>query len=142
MKLNVNSLPEEDTSQSMSAMTDVVFLLLIFFVVTTGAWVKTTLIDTALPQDSGGAGPNMLKSIQLEISAYDEQQPTLLYRVNGIPHTKDQLAQTLQQFGSYSRESDIMIQCDNESRHGELVYLLSLLHANHLDKIQILKPVE
>ena len=63
MKLNVNSLPEEDTSQSMSAMTDVVFLLLIFFVVTTGAWVKTTLIDTALPQDSGGAGPNMLKSI-------------------------------------------------------------------------------
>lgn len=142
MKLNVHISPEEDTSQSMSAMTDVVFLLLIFFFVTTGAWVKTTMIDTALPQAGGGASPNMMKSIQIEVTAYDESKPSLLYRVNGIPHNPEQLNQTLQQFGNYSSNSDIMIQCNNESRHGELVNLLSLLHANHLNKIQILKTME
>ena len=53
MRQPVLSDPEE--SNSMSAMTDVVFLLLIFFIVTMSGYVEMTLLETNLPS-SGSAG--------------------------------------------------------------------------------------
>ena len=47
MRVQKISVPED--SNSMSAMTDVVFLLLIFFIVTMSNYVEMTLLETNLP---------------------------------------------------------------------------------------------
>ena len=51
--MRLPSIHEPEESNSMSAMTDVVFLLLIFFIVTMSGYVEMTLLETNLPTASG-----------------------------------------------------------------------------------------
>lgn len=141
MKLKLVSIPDTEQSHSMSAMSDVVFLLLIFFIVTMGAFVKTSFIDTALPKPgSGKSSPQLSKVIQIEVQDDNSEKPELCYRLNGIPHTRQQMQDAIKRFGQLSPDIQIMVRCDNESKHGDLVYLLSQCHNEHLEKVSLLKP--
>ena len=46
--MKIPELKPTEESQSMSAMTDVVFLLLIFFIVTMSSYAEMTLLETKL----------------------------------------------------------------------------------------------
>lgn len=140
MKLRQPTLPQTGQFQSMAAMSDVVFLLLIFFIVTMGAFVKTTFIDTALPT-AGHKSPaaQLSKTLQIEVLATGDKS-NLLYQVNGIPHTKQQLKDSLERVGQFAPDTQILIRCEKESEHAQLVYLLSQCHIDHLTKISLMKP--
>ena len=57
--------------QSMSAMSDVVFLLLIFFIVTMSGYVEMTLLETNLPVSGGqsSGAPDLQNSLKIEVTA-------------------------------------------------------------------------
>ena len=133
MRQPVLSEPEE--SNSMSAMTDVVFLLLIFFIVTMSGYVEMTLLETNLPS-SGSAGSeevDLQNSLKIEISAAGD------YVVNGVPQSREALNRLLRRYARLMPDAEFLLQCDLESRHRMLVTLLADLAKNNLKNVKLLK---
>ena len=133
MRQPVLSEPEE--SNSMSAMTDVVFLLLIFFIVTMSGYVEMTLLETNLPS-SGSAGSeevDLQNSLKIEISAAGD------YVVNGVPQSREALNRLLRRYARLMPDAEFLLQCDPESRHHMLVTLLSDLAKYRLKNVKLLK---
>ena len=133
MRQPVLSDPEE--SNSMSAMTDVVFLLLIFFIVTMSGYVEMTLLETNLPS-SGSAGSeevDLQNSLKIEISAAGD------YVVNGVPQSREALNRLLRRYARLMPDAEFLLQCDLESRHRMLVTLLADLAKNNLKNVKLLK---
>ena len=58
-----------EESQSMSAMTDVVFLLLIFFIVTMSSYAEMTLLETKLPTASSSSStqPKLENPVRIDV---------------------------------------------------------------------------
>lgn len=69
--MRLPSIHEPEESNSMSAMTDVVFLLLIFFIVTMSGYVEMTLLETNLPTASGKISDkvDLQESLTIELSS-------------------------------------------------------------------------
>lgn len=141
MSIRTRNVAEAKDEQSMSAMIDIVFLLLIFFIVTTGACIKTTLIDTSLPASNAAVSSATARSFVVEVLPPNEGVTTTeAYRVNGIPHSIDQVKATLSQIAGSGSDREIIIRCHPESLHGQLVDVLSQCHANQLHNIRIARP--
>ena len=121
-------------------MTDVVFLLLIFFIVTMSTFAKTTFIDTSLPKEGTDSDSQVLKSVHIAIlPTGDNDKENGKFTLNGIPHSRDQLREAFERFAAISRDAEFAIRCDPESLHGDLVYVLSLAHENGFHKISMMK---
>lgn len=125
--------PEEP--QSMSAMTDVVFLLLIFFIVTMSGYVEMTLLETNLPvsgaETAGEA--DLQNTLKIEITVSGE------YVINGIPQTAASLNRLLRRYARLMPEAEFLIACAPESRHHTLVSLLAVLSRHQLKNIKLIK---
>ncbi|MDH5477397.1 MAG: biopolymer transporter ExbD, partial [Nitrospinota bacterium] len=63
---------EDDYSLAMAPLIDVVFLLLIFFMVSTAFVDFTRRMDIELPETKGGAGAEREKVFQIEITKEKE----------------------------------------------------------------------
>lgn len=132
MRIPVIAPPEE--SNSMSAMTDVVFLLLIFFIVTMSSYVEMTLLETNLPTSDAGSGKvDLQNSLKIELSASGD------YIVNGIPQSREALERLLRRYARLMPNAEFLLQCDPESWHHMLVTLLSDLAKHNLKNVKLLK---
>lgn len=133
MRVQKISVPED--SNSMSAMTDVVFLLLIFFIVTMSNYVEMTLLETNLPTSGGAfsAQVDLQNSLKIEISASGE------YIINGIVQSGENLNRLLRRYARLMPDAEFLIQCAPDSKHYMLVDLLSNLAKNNLKNVKLLK---
>lgn len=132
--MRLPGIAEPEEPQSMSAMTDVVFLLLIFFILTMSSYVEMALLETTLPTESGaGAAVELQDSLKIEIAASGE------YIVNGIPQSREHLTRLLRRYARLMPEAEFLLQCDPESKHHLLVTLLADLAGFHLKNIKLLK---
>ena len=133
MRMPVIAPPEE--SNSMSAMTDVVFLLLIFFIVTMSGDVEMTLLETNLPTSGTAAAGeiDLQNSLKIELSASGD------YIINGIPQSRETLARLLRRYARLMPNAEFLLQCDPESRHYMLVTLLSDFAKHNLKNVKLLK---
>ncbi|MBN2643063.1 MAG: biopolymer transporter ExbD [Victivallales bacterium] len=124
-----------EDSNSMSAMTDVVFLLLIFFIVTMSSYVEMTLLETNLPTSGGAASAqvDLQSTIKIELS------PTGEYAVNGVLQSRETLNKLLRRYSRLMPEAEFLLQCDQESKHHMLVSLLADLANNNLKNVKLLK---
>ena len=103
--LKLPDIPEAEESQSMSAMTDVVFLLLIFFIVTMSAYVETTLLETKLPTASSSSGtPDLSNVVRIDIPAPQNDQ--YLYVINGNAQSASQLDKLLSRYQRLMPEAE------------------------------------
>lgn len=131
------SIPRPEEPQSMSAMTDVVFLLLIFFIVTMAAYVETTLLEANLPTSASSsaavADVDLQKTVKVELSAAGE------YRVNGTPRSREAMDRLLSRYARLMPDAEFLIACDPESRHHELVTLLAGFAGHRLKNLKLLK---
>ena len=127
------SVPED--SNSMSAMTDVVFLLLIFFIVTMSNYVEMTLLETNLPTSGGASSAqvDLQNSLKIEISASGE------YIINGVVQSGENLNRLLRRYARLMPDAEFLIQCAPDSKHYMLVDLLSNLAKNNLKNVKLLK---
>ena len=133
MRVQKISVPED--SNSMSAMTDVVFLLLIFFIVTMSNYVEMTLLETNLPTSGGAfsAQVDLQNSLKIEISASGE------YIINSVVQSGENLNRLLRRYARLMPDAEFLIQCAPDSKHYMLVDLLSNLAKNNLKNVKLLK---
>lgn len=133
MRVQKISVPED--SNSMSAMTDVVFLLLIFFIVTMSNYVEMTLLETNLPTSGGASSAqvDLQNSLKIEISASGE------YIINGVVQSGENLNRLLRRYARLMPDAEFLIQCAPDSKHYMLVDLLSNLAKNNLKNVKLLK---
>ncbi len=109
----------------LTAMVDVVFLLLVFFVLTTKA--KDILAE--LPVTRGVQGPaTVLSSIHIRVA---EQG----YRVGTRLFSLEQVNERLQKIHGQNAEQHVVISCEPESSHSGLIRLLDACAGHKLENI-------
>ncbi|MDE5745267.1 MAG: biopolymer transporter ExbD [Paramuribaculum sp.] len=122
---------------SMASMTDVIFLLLIFFMVTS-TFVFPTALEINLPQSSEQTGlkPRARIYIDKESEIYvsfDENEPQLMADQN-------RLLGFLQLIQRQNPQDVIAIYADEEVRYKKLVEILDLGAKNGLKMVLATKP--
>ena len=118
---------------NMTAMIDVVFQLLIFFIVTTKPEDVITNLDVFRPS------PEQQKKEQLEV-------PNLVkiqifpdgFMINDKRVPFPDLESLVAKLASYSKEQTILIMCSSLSRHGDLVRVLDLCTKNGLKNLSVI----
>ncbi|MBR6023178.1 MAG: biopolymer transporter ExbD [Kiritimatiellae bacterium] len=125
--------PEADPpALSMTPMIDVVFQLLIYFVVTLHPVDVVTNLDVFQPAPDPDSPPN--------------QEPPKLYRVgvfyngyqfNDVPMTLDHIDQRLEKLAAGNPSMTLMIVVSAHSPHGKLVELLDRCAKNNIKSLSV-----
>ena len=126
-----------DANISMSSMTDIVFLLLIFFLVTS-TLINPNALKLFLPKSTGqvNAKPTVTVSVK------DQGDETYTYPINGnqepgpFEQVEDQLVVLLQT----EEEPTFSIYSDQTVPIGEIVQIMNIAKRNHYKVILATSP--
>ncbi|MBP5173155.1 MAG: biopolymer transporter ExbD [Bacteroidales bacterium] len=126
-----------DANISMSSMTDIVFLLLIFFLVTS-TLINPNALKLLLPKSTGqvSAKPTVTVSVK------DQGDETYTYHINGnqepVPfeQVEDQLVVLLQT----DEDPTFSIYADQSVPIGEIVQVMNIAKRNHYKVILATSP--
>ena len=126
-----------DANISMSSMTDIVFLLLIFFLVTS-TLINPNALKLLLPKSTGqvSAKPTVTVSVK------DQGDETYTYHINGnqepVPfeQVEDQLVVLLQT----DEDPTFSIYSDQSVPIGEIVQIMNIAKRNHYKVILATSP--
>ena len=126
---------ESEEPQSMSAMSDVVFLLLIFFIVTMSGYMEMTLLETNLPVSGGQStsNPDLQKSVKIELVSDGR------CFIQGTEQNRQSLDRLLRRYARLMPDAEFLLQCAPDSKHHMLVSLLGELAKHKLKNIKLLK---
>lgn len=122
---------------SMASMTDVIFLLLIFFMITSTI-VFPNSIKVNLPQSNQQAAAKPLTRVTIDehmnyyIAFGNEPAQAVSY---------DQLAQQLAETPLHDSERFVALYADETVPYREIVKVLNLANENHLKMVLATKPV-
>lgn len=123
---------------SMASMTDVIFLLLIFFMVTS-TFVFPTALEINLPQSSKQTVLKPATKVYIDKSnqiyaTSGDSEPTAMDLVALLDFLKEQAAQ------SVATDGYIAVYADEEVTYGTLVKVLDLGAQNNLKMVLATKP--
>lgn len=120
---------------SMSSMTDVIFLLLIFFMVTS-TLITPSALDVALPEsgeqsDRKPATEVYIDSLRQYWLVIDRNDST---GVNSIPHQfdREQLAEQLRAIHQQDSLRGVALYADERVEYGHVVKVLDMAARNHI----------
>lgn len=121
---------------SMASMTDVIFLLLIFFMVTS-TFVFPTALEVNLPQSSQQTAIKSVTRIYIDkdlklYASFEDEEPQVLQ--------EEQLVAFLRLAQQQDPESYIAIYADEVVPYGELIKILDLGSSNNLKMVLATKP--
>lgn len=117
MKFNRN--PEEDYNLQLTPLIDVVFLLLIFFMVSTAFIDFSRRMDIELPESSAGAAMEKVKVFEIEINTDKE------VTVNGVPTTMDELSVLLNKKDPSIVKRSAVVRADRGLDYGYVVKIMT-----------------
>ena len=115
----------------MTPMIDVVFQLLIYFIVTTKPIDVITNLDVFRPAPDQKADPNQ-KPPLVRVGVYQDG-----YTVNDVPATPELLDTALAKVASIDAGQTIMITVSAVSEHGQLVRALNMCAKNGLKSLSV-----
>lgn len=126
--------PSEEPKIDLTPMVDVVFLLLIFFMIST-TFIETPGISIHLPKSSAQAVPKEPREIRVSVSA----EGKIFHHDRGklIPVSLEELAALLKYYGEEAEKMTFLLMADRESRHGLVVELMNLARENGFGKLAI-----
>ncbi|MCB9202782.1 MAG: biopolymer transporter ExbD [Flavobacteriales bacterium] len=119
------------TEFSMASMTDIVFLLLIFFMLTSSV-ISESALDVTLPKSEGKQTEN--ESTIVEIASNGT------YAVDGIIMPKEEIENTLKQKFTQVEKPSFIIKADQDSKNKELIYIMSIAHKNRYKVVVATQP--
>jgi biopolymer transport protein ExbD len=136
--MKMPDLKPVEESQSMSAMTDVVFLLLIFFIVTMSSYAEMTLLETQLPTSSGASStqPKLENPVRIDIPPPINGQN--VYLVNGSSFTGENINILLHRYARLMPDAEFIISCAPDSEHYQLVSLLAHCATHKLKNLKLI----
>ncbi|MBA5247107.1 biopolymer transporter ExbD [Marnyiella aurantia] len=103
---------------SMASMTDIIFLLLIFFMITSSA-ISQSAIDVKLPT-ANSANPSVQEATTVTIKADGK------YFVNDTEIPRDELEKYLVDALKEESNPAFTIRADENSRHRDVVFVMSI----------------
>ena len=121
-------ITKADPNMSMSSMTDIVFLLLIFFLVTS-TLVNPNALKLLLPKSTGQV--NAKASVSVSIKDWGNE--TYTYHVNGAKDPIPYEEVEMELIGLLSQEEDptFSIFSDQSVPVGEVVQMMNIAKRNH-----------
>ncbi len=129
IKFDEQSVSEEVPSIDLTPLIDVVFLLLIFFMVST-TFIKHNPLQIDLPKTSMQKGTG--ESVPLVISIDEKSQ--IYWRSK--PITAQELETTIKNMPSLT-EKQLLIEADKATPHGIVVKIFDILQRNKVTKFSI-----
>ena len=126
-----------DSSFSVSSMTDIVFLLLIFFLVTS-TLINPNALKLLLPRSTGQVNAKATVSVSIK----DWGDETYTYHVNGDQNPLSYEAVEDELIGLLSQEEDptFSIFSDQSVPVGEVVQIMNIAKRNHYKVILATQP--
>ena len=137
--MKIPELKPTEESQSMSAMTDVVFLLLIFFIVTMSSYAEMTLLETKLPAAANSAStqPKLKNPVRIDIPPPTNGQS--VYMVNGSSFNASNINILLRRYARLMPDAEFLINCSPDSEHHQLVTLLAHCATHKLKNLKLVR---
>ena len=129
----------EEAEVPMSSMIDVVFLLLIYFIVTQKPIIEETLLAVDLPSPSSGPPPKekpVLFSIDVN---YQGAKSLTTYALNQQLCSFEWLKKQLMIQGENSPDTTVIINCGANARHKKLIQLLDACAKAGLNKLNLVE---
>jgi biopolymer transport protein ExbD len=120
---------EEDYNINLPSMTDIIFLLLIFFMVATVLKDSTRRLDVQLPQARSGQTAEA-RHLTIEMAADGSLS------LNGELVTQEQLEQHLQPTGADGQRS-VVIEADKRLLYGRVIEIMGLCQAGGIADISV-----
>ena len=145
--MRFKNIEREEPSLNLAPLIDVVFLLLIFFMVTT-SFVRDDAIDLALPEASSQQTLSEEFSIRVSVSKFDDIRvedgaSRFSSIAGGVQRStlKQSIGQAIEQLqrerGENSgRAPTIIIEADRAASHGRVIELMDVVSQLGLSKIQ------
>ncbi len=128
--MNFESRHRHATVFSQAGMTDIVFLLLIFFLLTS-SFVVQPGIKVKLPETTSEEVPQENKQIVISI---DENEQ---YYLNGQKVFENELLQNLYDLVQRSSDQVVVIQADKNARHEVVVKAMDYAKRSNATKLHI-----
>jgi biopolymer transport protein ExbD len=133
----------EEAEVPLSSMIDVVFLLLIYFIVTQKPIIEDTLLGVNLPSPSKPKTqekpPDPMRIGVYKVSDPETAVTEKLYYINEKgPYPLDYLQQFLKTVGQNKPDTTIMITCGPNATHRKLIRVLDACGAANLTNLNIL----
>jgi biopolymer transport protein ExbD len=120
---------EEDYSINLPSMTDIIFLLLIFFMVATVLKDSTRRLDVQLPEARSGQTAEAQR-LTIEMAADGTMS------LNGELITQEQLEQQLQPADADAQRS-VIIKADKRLSYGKVIEIMGLCQASGIAEIAV-----
>jgi biopolymer transport protein ExbD len=128
--------PQENPAREMTPMFDVVFELIIFFVVTIKQEELFTLLNVNRPAPSTGSSSNESDTtVTIMIGRGRDANGVLVY--NNREVRRSELDQNLREVARTSKKTPIIIKCAEDSPHKALVDVLDICYRNGLYSVSI-----
>lgn len=112
----------------MAPMIDVVFLLLVFFLIVTRPVDILSHLDVSRPRIEGGDRP--LSTLRIEVLPAG-------HVLNGKPVSLGEMDRVLERLSGYSKHITVVITCAPDSPHDGLVQALNLCSKNGLKDLSL-----
>ena len=129
--------PQDNPQLDMTPMIDVVFELIIFFVVT----IKQEDLFTRLnanrpaPASSSSSSSESDTTVTIEVGRGPDANGLLVY--NKRPVRRSELDQNLREVARTSKKTPIIVKCAEDSPHKALVDVLDICYRNELFSVSI-----
>lgn len=140
-KKKVRRVKLGESEVPLSSMIDIVFLLLIFFVVTQKPIIEETLLGVDLPSPkpivTPPPPPPPFFSIDVNKQSDDLVRDLDVYYVNGMRWNFADLSLQLKKTGQTNPDQTIIINCGPNARHQKLVQVLDSCAAAGLSKLNM-----
>lgn len=121
-------ITKADPNMAMSSMTDIVFLLLIFFLVTS-TLVNPNALKLLLPKSTGQVGAKATVSVSIK----DWGDDTYTYHINGeqTPISFEQIEEGLVELLQTEEDPTFSIYSDESVPIKEIVQVMNIAKRNH-----------
>jgi len=122
----------------LSAMIDIVFLLLMYFIATQKPVIEETLLGVNLPAP-GGPPKDQKKIMLLKVDVMDlpVKGGDDIYHMNGRAWYFKDLVSMLVDAGKNDPDTTVMINCGPNAKHQKLIRLLDACAGANLSKLNI-----
>ena len=130
-------ITKADPNMSMSSMTDIVFLLLIFFLVTS-TLVNPNALKLLLPKSTGQVGAKATVSVSIK----DWGNGSFTYHINGseTPMSYEQVEDSLVELLQMEEDPTFSIYSDESVPIKEVVSIMNIAKRNHYKVILATQP--
>jgi biopolymer transport protein ExbD len=127
----------ETPSVPTAALLDVIFLLLVYFIVTAASPSAEAHVSTTLPSPNQRVSDDPIP----EYASISVTADTILYgtRANQRPVTMDKLKEMLAGLASYDPEAQLFVKASGDARQRDVIGVLDTCHAVGLKDFKLMR---